>query len=183
MTTNQKLAGAAGVLAVLALLAGNRTQSSNIDLAALARAVEREEDHVTALELAEMIRAQKPNLRVLDVRSAQAYEEYHVPRAQHVPLGRITEFARQPGEIVVLYSEGGIHAAQAWFFLKAMGVPEVYFLRGGLNEWLVDVMTPRQPVDARTRELSEYFGGSPSSADPADSSLQDKIRRVKGRTC
>jgi rhodanese-related sulfurtransferase len=178
VTTNQRLAGAAGVLAVLALLAGSRTPSSRVDLAALARAVEHEEDHVTARELAEMIRAQKPNLRIVDVRSAHEYEEYHVPRAQHIPLGRITEFSPRPGEVVVLYSEGGIHGAQAWFFLKAMGVPEVYFLRGGLNEWLDDVMSPRQP-----NELSEYFGGIPSDADPATTSLKEKIRRVKGRTC
>jgi rhodanese-related sulfurtransferase len=183
VTINQKLASAAAVLAVLALVVGSRTQSSDVDLAALARDVEQERDHVDALELAEWIRAQKPNLRVLDVRSSAEFDEYHLPRAEHVPLGRITEFKPRPGEVVVLYSEGGTHAAQAWFFLRAMGVREVYFLRGGLNEWLDDVMSPRLPTDARTRELIEYFGGAPGSADPADSTLKQKVRRLKQRTC
>jgi 3-mercaptopyruvate sulfurtransferase SseA len=48
----------------------------------------------------------------------------------------------------VLVSDGGAHAAQGWVFLRALGIAHVYFLRGGLGEWLDDVMNP---ADAERR--------------------------------
>lgn len=184
MTVNHKLAGAAGALAILALLAGSVEPAPDLDLAALARDVEAERDHVDALELAKWLRAQTNNLRVIDIRALEDYEAYHIPTARNVPLTRITELNVKPTDVVVLYSDGGTHSAQAWFFLKAMGAQQVYFLRGGLNEWLDEVMNPRLPVDARTRELTEYFGGRPTADGPdRGATLEERVRRIKGRTC
>lgn len=184
MTLNQKLATAAGALALIALVLSARTPSSDVDLAALARAVEREEDHVDAIELAEWLRAQKPDLRVIDIRSAQEFQEYHIPTAQNVSLPRIMDVSVKPDETVVLYSEGGTHAAQAWFFLKAGGAKDVFFLRGGLNEWMDSVMNPALPVSDRTRQVMEYFGGIPSAGGSSSGeTIRERVGRIKGRTC
>jgi rhodanese-related sulfurtransferase len=182
MTLNQKLALGAGTLAALALILGSRTPRSSVDLDALARAVEAEEDHVTALELADWLRAQKAHLRIVDVRARADYDRFHVPRAEHVALGRILDFKPDPNDTIVLYSDGGTHAAQAWFFLRASGLRHVYFLRGGLNEWFDQVINPAPPIDAHTRELMNYFGGSVSDR-PAGESLDQRVARVKKRTC
>jgi rhodanese-related sulfurtransferase len=169
--THRLLAGAAAVLAISALAAGEPSPAGGrVDVDALARAVEAEQDHVTAVELAAWIRERKPGLRVVDVRVAEDYAEFHLPTAENVSLTGLTRAAIRPDETVVLYSEGGTHAAQGWFFLRVRGIEHVYFLRGGLYEWMTEVVNPTLPADAspaqraefvRTAELSRYFGGVP----------------------
>ena len=164
---------AAIVLAVLAPLAGSpyASRHGSIDVARLARTVAREEDHVTALELAQWIRERRAGLRIVDVRSTEEYEAYHVPRAEHFTLDSLATGPFRRDETIVLYSEGGPHAAQAWVFLRALGYSKVFFLRGGLYEWLDQVMNPTlADTTAAARAafesaavLSRYFGGVPRS--------------------
>ena len=133
---------------------------ASIDIVALAAEISREADHVTALELAEWIRERRPGLRVLDVRSEEEYATYHVPSAERLPLESIATLWPRTGETLVLYSEGGAHAAQAWVLLRAAGFERVYFLRGGIIDWVEDVMSPANP-DEHVSALSRYFGGAP----------------------
>jgi len=99
-----------------------------------------------------------------------------VPMAEHVPIDSLSsvEFGRD--ETVVLYSDGGAHAAQAWVFLRALEYDKVYFLRGGFYEWLDQVMSPALATGATAKDsvafkdvaaLSRYFGGEVRSADAA----------------
>ena len=160
-------------LAVLAPLAGSPylARHGSIDVTSLARTVAREEDHVTALELAAWIKERRPGLRVLDVRSSDAFNSYHLPTAEHLDLDSLTSMPFRADETLVLYSEGGAHAAQAWVFLRALGYPKVFFLRGGLYEWLEQVMNPTladttaaaRDAFAHAAVLSRYFGGQPRS--------------------
>ena len=207
------LAGAAAVLAIGALAAGDPTAAgARVDVDALARAVEAEQDHVDAIELAAWIRDRKPGLRVVDVRGAEDFAAFHLPTAEHVTLTGLTRAGFRADETVVLYSEGGTHAAQGWFFLRARGIERVYFLRGGLYEWMTEVVNPTLPADAsparraefaRTAELSRYFGGvpriggtsTPSAVDDPAAELPARepneggggsaaaVRRVRQRGC
>lgn len=178
------LAGVALGLAVLAPFAGSpyRARNASIDVASLAHTVAREEDHVTALELAQWIKERRPGLRVLDVRTPEEYESYHVPTAEHLSLDSLTRTPFRPDETLVLYSEGGAHAAQAWVFLRALGYRKVFFLRGGLYEWIEQVMNPTladttvaaRAAFARAAVVSRYFGGVPRS-DVRRASADDAI--------
>jgi len=76
-------------------------------------------------------------------------------------------------EKLVLYSEGGIHSAQAWMLLRAQGFKSVYMLKGGLDEWKDQVVFPVVPDnptlderarDERLKSISAFFGGQPRSA-------------------
>lgn len=176
------LAGAAAALAILALAAGDAPSSGRVDVAELARVVDSEQDHVDALELAAWIRAGKLGLRVIDVRGAEDFAAFHLPNAENLSLTELTRAPIGRDETVVLYSEGGAHAAQGWFFLRARGIEHVYFLRGGLYEWLTEVVNPTLPADAspeqraifaRTAELSRYFGGQPRIGGPAAETADD----------
>ncbi|MDB4949204.1 MAG: rhodanese-like protein [Gemmatimonadetes bacterium] len=171
-TPPRLLAGASAVLGLLALVAGvsDRRAHGTVDVDRLARTVQAEEDHVTALELARWIKERKPGLRVVDVRTADEFAAFHVPTAERLSLPQVVRARFRPDETVVLYSEGGTHAAQGWFFLRAQGLEHVYFLRGGLYEWLQDIEKPvlREDASAAQRAawseqaaLSRYFGGSP----------------------
>ena len=140
----RRLGFIATVLGVTAAVTGSPYASdhAHVDIAALGRAVVHEEDHVTAVDLARWIRDRRTNLRLLDVRSRAEYDAYHIPTAEWVALDSVAETRLKRDETIVIYSEGGAHAAQAWVFLRALGFENVYFLRGGLLDWLDDVMSP-----------------------------------------
>jgi rhodanese-related sulfurtransferase len=168
------LAAMAGVLALLAAMAGSpyAAHNASVDVSHLALAVAREEDHVTAVELALWIRERRAGLRVVDLRPVDEFEAYHVPGAERITLDSVVTAPFRAGDTIVLYSEGGTHAAQAWVFLRALGYRRVFFLRGGLYEWLAQVMSPTLEPGAtaeqraafeRVSALSRYFGGQPQS--------------------
>ena len=201
------LAIVAVVGGALAIVAGNPTRPArgNVDVTELARIVEHEEDHVTAVELARWIRDDKAGLRILDIRSDSEFDDFHIPRATRVPLGDIARMPLDSSATYVLYSEGGTHAAQAWFLLRARGVENVFFLRGGLYEWLEQVMNPRvasttpQAERDSIRALTLWFGGkmqvvdsastaTPSVLDgqlsaPHSSDTRASIKKIRRRAC
>jgi len=171
---------------------------ASVDVEALARAVQREDDHVTAVELATWIKDRKPGLRVIDVRTAAEFDRYHVPTAERMALDALVTTAFKDDETVVLYSDGGAHAAQAWVFLRARGHRQVYFLRGGLADWLDEVMNPALSPDAtpdarsRVVAISRYFGGTPHEETESDraakgtaprASTAEAIARIRRRGC
>ena len=202
---------ALGIVAVvggaLAVLAGNPTRPTrgNVDVTELARIVEHEDDHITAVELAKWIRDDKTGLRILDIRSDSEFDDFHIPRATRAPLAEIARMPLDSAATYVLYSEGGTHAAQAWFILRARGVENVFFLRGGLYEWLEQVMNPRvasttpQAERDSIRALTLWFGGkmqvvdststtTPSVLDgalsaPHSSDTRTSIKKIRRRAC
>ena len=164
--------GSALVLGALAAVAGtpDRARNARLDVESLATAVDHEDDHVTAVELAEWIRDRRLGLRVIDIRSSEEFNAAHIPTAERITLSDLAETPFRRDETIVLYSEGGAHAGQGWVFLRALGYDQVYWLRGGIREWLEDVMNPSIESTAsdsarkafkRVSDLSRYFGGSP----------------------
>ena len=180
-------------LAGLAPLAGSpfAVQRGRIDVARLARQVEREEDHVTALELAEWIKDRRPQLRILDLRSAAQFDSLHIPGAERIDLDSLASIDLPRSETIVLYSEAGAHAAQAWVFLRALGFEHVVFLRGGIYEWIDQVLSPTLAADAtpaerveyaRASALSRYFGGAPLGGVPRVEQRKS-VARLRRRGC
>ena len=176
----------AGIEPSIAVSAGDRPTATD-----LAHQIENEDDHVTALELAQWIRERKPGLRVIDIRSETEFDAYHIPSAERMPLATLATLKPADGETLVLYSEGGAHAAQGWVLLRSAGHHQVFFLRGGLLDWMEDVMSPSLPTDtsrARIAALSRYFGGVPrAGAVPipgaAGPSVAAEVARVRRRGC
>jgi rhodanese-related sulfurtransferase len=182
LSVNQKLAALAVVLGAVAVFGapsggspmGDREFA--INPRELAVMVAGEVDHVTAEELAGWILAGRSDYRLLDVRDAGAYAAYHVPTAESVPLAELPGYPLYRNEKVVLYSDGGIHSAQAWFLLKAQGFPGVYILLGGLDAWKDEVLFPALPAGAaaaevaafeRRKQVAAFFGGTPRSGEEA----------------
>jgi rhodanese-related sulfurtransferase len=196
------LGGIALVLGALAVVAGSpNRRGSSLDVIQLAKAVEGEEDHVTAVELARWIRDRKPDLRIIDIRDSADFDSYHIPGAERFSLEDLSTRGFDPEETLVLYSGGGAHAAQGWVFLRARGLRNVFFLRGGLDEWLDEVINPQFPRNASASDrlvmdsvaaLSRYFDGSPrvvdsvtskTGADDHSASWKDKVAKKRGRGC
>jgi rhodanese-related sulfurtransferase len=167
---NRILGGTALLLGIVALI-GEPYQGHvvRIDTKELATIVETRVDHVTTHELADWIIKGNTEYRLIDVRDEQAYAEYHIPSAEHVPIADLPEYPLLRNEKIVLYSDGGIHSAQAWFLLKAARYPGAYILLGGLDAWVDEILFPALPEQPtaeqaaefeRVRFVSEFFGGS-----------------------
>jgi rhodanese-related sulfurtransferase len=161
------LAGFALLLAIAAAFVGSPHRQSRvtIDTRELARIVENEEDHIDAVQLAEWIMEKKSDLIVVDLRTQSAFDSSCIPTAINTSLRQL-DSALQKNQTIVLYSEGGVHSAQAWFLLKALGYPRVFSLKGGMREWESEVLFPTLDDGIFTKEerqhrteLSKFFGG------------------------
>jgi len=174
LTLNQKLALAAVALGAVALFAAPYPGSKvTLDARELALVVGTEADHVEAPELATWIIENRADYRLVDLRTEREFAVYSIPTAVNIPMSVLPEAGLGRQEKIVLYSEGGIHSAQAWMLLKAQGHKSVYMLKGGLDEWkdqvvfpvVADNPTPAERTrDERLKSISAYFGGQPRSA-------------------
>jgi rhodanese-related sulfurtransferase len=174
LTLNQRLGALAlalGALAVFANVAPGHTVILNAK--ELLTSVERREDHVTPAELAAWIIEGRSDYRLVDIRDEKAFAEYHIPTAENVPLATVTDGSLVRTDTVVLYGDGGIHAAQAWMVLKGMGYTRVYTLLEGLDAWKDDVLFPvmhqsptaeQQARFERAAQVAKFFGGQPRAA-------------------
>jgi rhodanese-related sulfurtransferase len=174
LSMNKKLALVAFILGLIAVFAGNpyRGNSVTLDTKELALIVEKTVDHVLPEELADWIIQGKSDFKIFDLRTEKEFSEYHIPGAELVPLAELNEYPLLRNEKVVLYSEGGIHSAQAWLLLRAKGYGTVYMLFGGLEEWTDKILFPKLPQNAtqeqitafeKMKEVSKFFGGSPQT--------------------
>jgi rhodanese-related sulfurtransferase len=189
-------------LGALAVVAGSPGRSSSAaSVARIAGEVSNEWDHVTAVELARWIRDRKAALRIIDFRDSVSFEESHIPGAIRQSLEEVAVAPVTTGETIVLYSGGGAHAAQGWVLLRSRGVNDVFFLRGGYDEWMDEVMNPQFPRNAPPEEraamdsvaaLSRFFGGVPRNVDSlivrnsdhdGQPSWRAAVKRARGRGC
>lgn len=156
-------------LGMVAPFAGSpsRTQQRGLDLDSITSAIDEGSDHVSARQLAEWIRERRPGLRVIDVRSPAEFHDYAIPTAENLPIDQLVRSRFASDQTIVLYSQEGAHAGQAWVMLRSLGVTQVVFVPGGLADWREEVLSPllsanASPAErARIAELSHYFGGSP----------------------
>ena len=134
---------------------------------------------VSAVELAEWIRDRKPELRVIDVRPQAEFDEYHLPRAEHVD---IESASFKPTETIVLVAGDGQGG-------DGQGIDhQVYVLRGGVRGWIDEVMNPTITANASPAEraayerasiVSRYFGGVPRVVDKPQAKSGDTAAAVK----
>lgn len=185
-TINQRLAVVALVLGMLALVAGDPYQgrTATIDAKELAIIVQNEVDHVSTADLADWIIQGRSDYRLIDLRSKEEFAGYAIPGAEHVPVVQLTDHGLMKNEKIILYSDGGIHSAQAWFLLRSQGYKGVYILRGGLEAWNDEVLFPQMAENAdavtrinfaRTVEVSKYFGGTPRTGSAHEEASRPTI--------
>lgn len=171
--------GALVCAGLAAAVAGDpyRGPKASVDTAELARLVGGTADHITATDLADRLIAGRNDFRILDLREPEAFAAYHIPGAENLPLAELGGADLRADESYLLYSDGGIHGAQAWVLLKARGFPRVFSLYGGLDAWKDEVLfpaLPEHPTEAQAGEVAKrtlvsgHFGGKPrNGAVPA----------------
>jgi len=148
------------VIAALALPAtlGRASREAGDGVAASTSAllaeIESAKDHIEAEELADRLMQGETGLTVVDIRSAQEYAEFHIRGAVNLSMPDLpTALAGNKNRgIIVLYSNGMTHPAQARDALARMGYTNVYILTDGLNGFIESIL---KPVSLRPEPLSE----------------------------
>jgi len=178
LSTNAKLGLLLVTLGFAGLFLGDPYDraAATIDTAELAEIVQREVDHISPEQLADWIIPGRADYRLIDLRIPADFGQYHIPGAENVLITGLADHGLLRNDKIVLYSEGGIHSAQAWFLLRAKQYAGVYILRGGLQEWKDSVLFPSLPADAtpaqrvtfaKMAEVSRFFGGQPQDVPGA----------------
>ena len=184
MSLNKILASLALILALIAALIGTPTHVE-INAGEIAALVDNEKDHITPIKLAEQIMEGK-KIILIDLRDSSSYAQEHIANAALMSMQTLVNGGIKRNETVVLYSEGGIHASQAWILLKMKRYDSVYTLLGGYNGWKEEIVFPAlKPGTSveeiksfeRRKTLSQFFGGEPTiiSQEPS------KIKSDQGK--
>lgn len=116
---------------------------------------------------------------LIDVRTPQEYESFHLPNAINIPLKDILN-KDEDNELLwkqildqdtyenVFYSNGSIYANQAWMLCRRLNYKNNYVLKGGLNKWIETIIQPKRPENSASdsefalysfrKAASMYFG-------------------------
>ncbi|MCL6622341.1 MAG: YeeE/YedE family protein [Syntrophobacterales bacterium] len=149
--------------------------------AALLAQIEAGTDHIEPEELADRLLAREAGLVVADVRTEAEYRAFHLRGAIHAPLPRVHEVLApyKNRGLIVLYSGGMTHAAQARDSLARQGFRNVYLLSEGLTGFRERVLkpaslreeTPTPEKAARIRAWRAFFLAAPAAVagpEPAE---------------
>jgi rhodanese-related sulfurtransferase len=136
-----------------------------------------------------------PTLQLVDVRPAVQFSTWALPGAVNIPVDSLlspswSEFLHQPGKEFVFYGNADILADQAWQICTRASVPDVFVMKGGLNEWYTTIIKGVEPgLTASTSELDLYSfrqsarqfftgGGNTDTQEPGKKT-GEKERQVK----
>jgi thiosulfate/3-mercaptopyruvate sulfurtransferase len=132
--------------------------------------IESAKDHMEPEDLADRLVREEAGLTVVDIRPAEEYEEFHIRGAVNISMSVLpTALAgRESKGIIVLYSNGMTHPAQARDALSRLGFTNVYMLTDGLVGFVDRVLKPAslraEPLSAeetaKINSWRQYFLGT-----------------------
>lgn len=112
--------------------------------------------------IADMIIQNDPNLQLIDVRTPDEFLKFSLPGAINVPLPDLlspefSDILNQDVKMNIFYSNGTLHANEAWMITTQLGYSNNYVLQGGLNYWAETIMNPTQPSSTSPdEEIAKY---------------------------
>ncbi|PIR55241.1 hypothetical protein COU74_02460 [Candidatus Peregrinibacteria bacterium CG10_big_fil_rev_8_21_14_0_10_36_19] len=92
---------------------------------------------ITAKDLCEVLKSDDKNVLLLDVRSAEEFEEGHIPGAINIPaMGLLNRSDELKGyERIFVNCKGGGRSMMACQYLNQKGFDNVYNVIGGFDAW------------------------------------------------
>jgi rhodanese-related sulfurtransferase len=127
-------------------------------------------------ELLDLIHDNQIKIIMLDVRDEMDYNLFHILDARHIPInelqGIVSDLHFEPANTVfVTMSNDETAATDAWKYLVAESVPNVYILEGGINNWIAtfgdDDLTKTLNSGAGDDQLCYIFDSALGSRNPA----------------
>jgi rhodanese-related sulfurtransferase len=132
---------------------------TNDDYTRIAASIVRQEDRVSAGQLARWIAAEKAGFIVVDIRPKSEFELGHIQHATSIPLQMLVSDKGQAqlpvGKALVLYSNGNENAAKAAVMLRLAGF-DARLLHGGYNHWGPYMINPAADLVAVDEEILTF---------------------------
>jgi len=147
---------------IIAAVPENTTKPYKLTIEQLLTEVTEGAQYFTTDQIADYIVQKDPSIQLIDVRSSDEYEKYHLPNAINIPLADITsdtwlDYLDQDVVTNVFYSNGTVNANQAWLICTQRGFHNNYVLEGGLNYWAETIMNPQKPAqNAPSDDFARY---------------------------
>ncbi|MCP4138842.1 MAG: YeeE/YedE family protein [Chloroflexi bacterium] len=136
-------AGVAVLFAVALIAVGQPTNADRWERIAIERQaqLDNREVQIESLELLHYMHDSKINLVMLDVREEKDYNLFHITDADHLSYEEIPEqidplLALPANTLFVVMSNDEELATEAWKYMVAESVPNVYILENGVNGWI-----------------------------------------------
>ncbi len=107
--------------------------------------------------VADMLVQKDPSLRLIDVRTPEEYDSFHMENAINIPLSSLlsdeyTDILNQDAYMNIFYSNGSVYANQAWMITRQLGYENNFVLEGGLNYWFGNILSPQAPSQTSPNE-------------------------------
>lgn len=163
-------------LSVASVAACGPSAKTDVSLAAVAQAAARQDDRVSAHELATWLIEGRGDFKIVDVRKPEDFEAGSIGDAENIPLARlVTEdvLSSLPADrLLVVYSNGSENAAKATVLLRLSGF-DAHLLTGGYRAWQEKILNPdisAEALDGESLAVAEqrayacYFVGERSDA-------------------
>lgn len=147
---------------ILAFVPANTTHPYKLSPTDLLEHVNSGMQYFSPDEVAHMLITEDPSLVLIDVRSQDEYEKFHLPGAINIPLASLldeqwTDYVNQDLRYNVFYSNGTVNANQAWMLTRQLGYENNFVLQGGLNYWVETIINPEAPgATSPDEEIAKY---------------------------
>lgn len=132
---------------------------SGDDFMRVAASIARQEDRITADQLARWIAEGTRDFVIVDVRPESEFDAGHIKGSLNISLPMLVadEGRRRisASQTVVVYSNGSENAAKAAVMLRLVGI-QASFLLGGYNHWGRYILNPKEGADQVDGELLTY---------------------------
>lgn len=96
----------------------------------------RTENNINYCEALDLMR-NHADVILLDVRSQQEYQEYHLKHSMNIPLYELkikAEKLLKKDSMIIVYCQSGTRSKKACKCLDSLGYHNLYHLQGGLDE-------------------------------------------------
>jgi rhodanese-related sulfurtransferase len=156
---------------IIAAVPADTTRPYKLTAEQLLEEVNMRTQYIAPETVADMMVKKDPSMRLLDVRGKDEFDKYHLPDAINIPLTDLlseeyADILDQEVKMNVFYSNGSLHANEAWLITRQLGYQNNYVLEGGLNYWFEAIMNPQKPASTSPdEEFARYdFRRSASQA-------------------
>ncbi len=147
---------------IIAAVPQNTTKPYKLTATELLAEANSRTQYIVPEEVADMLVKKDPSLQLIDVRSKDEYEKYHLEGAINIPMSDLlseenSEILDQEVKMNVIYSNSTVAANEAWMITRQLGYKNNYVLEGGLNYWFDAIMNPQKPGSASSdEEFAKY---------------------------
>jgi rhodanese-related sulfurtransferase len=114
-------------------------------------------------DLAKWIIDKRDNFHLVDIRMKNEFNEYHIPFASNIPRNGLELIESK--KTIIIYDQSKRYSIEKLKPLIKNRNEEVYVLKGGLDEWINEILFPDNNLSEeeikRVYKISTYFGGKP----------------------